>query len=47
MFVVSRLRQGVTIDSVMLSELMKRLSFRLQALQLMELVAAPLAGAAR
>lgn len=47
MFVLSRLRQGVTLDPVMLSELVRRLSFRLQALQLMELVSAPLAGSAR
>ena len=44
MFVVSRLRSGVTMDSTLLAELVRRLSFRLQALQLREMVAAPLGG---
>jgi len=46
-FVVSRMRTGVTLDVTLISELVRRLSFRLQALQLMEQVAAPLAGATR
>ena len=47
MFAIGRLKAGVTLDPVLVSDLVKRLSFRLQALQLMELVAAPLAGASR
>jgi hypothetical protein len=47
MFAVGRLKAGVTLDPVLVSDLVKRLSFRLQALQLMELVAAPLAGTSR
>lgn len=47
LFVVSRLRNGVTLDPVLMTELVRRLSFRLQALQLMELVSAPLASPAR
>ena len=44
MFAVGKLRPGVTLDHVLVADLVKRLSFRLQALQLMELVSAPLAG---
>jgi hypothetical protein len=47
LFVVSRMRTGVTPDVTLISELVRRLSFRLQALQLMEQVAAPLAGVTR
>jgi hypothetical protein len=42
MFAVTDLRAGVTVDPVLVSELVTRLSLRLQALQLMELVSAPL-----
>jgi hypothetical protein len=42
LFAITRLRNGVTLDLLLVSELVRRLSFRLQALQLMELVSAPL-----
>ncbi len=45
LFVVSRLRTGVTVDVTLVSELIRRLSLRLQALHLMEMVAAPLGPA--
>ena len=47
MFVASRLRTGVTMDATLVAELIRRLSLRLQALHLMEMVAAPLGDATR